>query len=311
MKKLYQIIYVATLFFLIIGCSTTTDSETLKNNAEIDEASKGIFYKVEETSNTVYLLGSIHVGSEDIYPLHENIEEAFAESDYLAVEVDISDLNELEMMQLLQEIGVYMDGRSLSQVIGDDHFEKLTTLLSPYGYDDFVLNMFKPFIVQDLLSVSAASEAGFDPDYGIDMYFLEKAEGNMEIISLETYEDQLQLGTILSEETQVEELITAIDTFDQGLEELETLMNIWRTGDEDSLLEYRVMDESRSEDYQEYLYALMDERDYEMAGKVEEFILGDANETYFVVVGAMHLVGDTSIIGLLKERGYEIQAGLQ
>ncbi|PIB52543.1 TraB/GumN family protein, partial [Pseudomonas sp. 2995-1] len=60
---------------------------------------EGVFYKVEEGSTTVYLLGSIHVGMEELYPLHESIETAFLESDHLAVEIDITDIDEMAMTQ--------------------------------------------------------------------------------------------------------------------------------------------------------------------------------------------------------------------
>ena len=39
-----------------------------------------------------------------------------------------------------------------------------------------------------------------------------------------------------------------------------------------------------------------------MASKIEGYL--KTKETYFVVVGAGHLVGDKGIIKMLKERGY-------
>ncbi|MCP4647045.1 MAG: TraB/GumN family protein, partial [bacterium] len=47
---------------------------------------------------------------------------------------------------------------------------------------------------------------------------------------------------------------------------------------------------------------LLDERNFSMVERIEEFLQDD--ETYFVIVGAAHLVGENGIIRLLEESGY-------
>jgi uncharacterized protein YbaP (TraB family) len=42
-----------------------------------------------------------------------------------------------------------------------------------------------------------------------------------------------------------------------------------------------------------------------MASKIEEFL--KTGQTYFVVVGAGHLIGDKGIIELLRRKGYRVQ----
>ncbi|MDQ0254007.1 uncharacterized protein YbaP (TraB family) [Evansella vedderi] len=273
---------------------------------ETGPPAEGVFYKVENGNNTVYLFGSIHVGMADIYPLHPAIEGAFEEADYLAVEIDLTDISDFEMMELIGTIGFYEDGSTLEQAIGGKAFKQLVDLLAPFGYEASMLNFFKPFVVQDLVTMLAAELAGLHPDDGIDLYFMERAnKDDIEIISLETVEDQLLLSTILSEETQAKDLIDSIENFDQLSAEVEQLMNIWRNGDTEAILELR--ESEYEEDYEEYMKALLDDRDYLMTEKIEEFLLHDTGETYFVVVGAMHLVGEKSIVGLLNNRGYNVQ----
>ncbi|WP_096187818.1 TraB/GumN family protein [Evansella halocellulosilytica] len=279
--------------------------------AETGPPSEGVFYKVEEGSNTVYLFGSIHVGMEDIYPLHENIESAFDEADYLAVEIDMTELNGFEVANYMSQVGMYQDGRSLSDVIPDDLFQDTVDILQAYQYDESMVDMLKPWYAATSISNVAVEEAGYSSDYGIDFYFIDRAKNNIDIIGLETVEDQMGTFDILSEDSQVAYLQEVIDDYDNMEEDMAELMDIWRTGDIDSLLPQRDIDENASEDYQEYSRALMDDRDFEMTEKIEDFLLFDENETYFVVVGALHLVGETSIVGLLEDRGYEIQEGIE
>ena len=53
-------------------------------------ASTPLLYEVkDEAGHTLYLLGTIHVGGEDMYPLSEAVWNAYAAADVLAVEVDV------------------------------------------------------------------------------------------------------------------------------------------------------------------------------------------------------------------------------
>ncbi|MBU9713590.1 TraB/GumN family protein [Evansella tamaricis] len=272
---------------------------------------KGIFYKVENDSNTVYLFGSIHVGFKDLYPLHDSIETAFENADFLAVELDITDIDEMEVAQHMLEYGMYRDGQTLQDVIGENSFDTLLGLVTNFGINDEILNMLRPWAAMDLLTSIVVEEAGYSAEYGVDMYFIERASGKMDVIPLETLEDQLATYLILSDETQAEELIYTLEHFDDQIQELQNLMSIWQDGDADAILELRYLDEDASEEYQEYMSALGDNRDEKMTEKIEEFLLKDSNETLFVVVGAMHLVGEKSIVGLLLDLGYEVEAGIQ
>ncbi|WP_088036066.1 TraB/GumN family protein [Evansella clarkii] len=278
---------------------------------ETGPPSEGVFYKIEEGSNTVYLFGSIHVGMADIYPLHEEIESAFAEADYLAVEIDMTEINEFEMAQQMSQQAVFVDGRTLSDVIGDDLFEQTLEKTRSFGFNAEILEMYKPWFVATLVSNLAIMEAGYTDEYGIDNYFMDRADGQIDIIGLETVEDQLGVFNVLSMESQREYLAETLEEYDAVSEEMDELMAVWRAGDTETLSENREIDESWSDDYQEFMRAMQDDRDEDMAEKIEEFLLGDNGETYFVVVGALHLVGETSITGLLEEQGYEIEEGIQ
>ncbi len=46
-------------------------------------------WEVSSESNTVYILGSIHLARKDIYPLDPVIEDSFAKADYLVIESNI------------------------------------------------------------------------------------------------------------------------------------------------------------------------------------------------------------------------------
>ena len=60
------------LFALILTCVGAA-----AQTAPAPATKKAIFWKVTSPTSTVYLLGSIHLGSKDMYPLPKEIEDAF------------------------------------------------------------------------------------------------------------------------------------------------------------------------------------------------------------------------------------------
>ena len=61
-----------------------------------------------------YLLGSIHLAREELYPLDPAIENAFAESETLVVEVDI-EKDQAAMQGRMLAAGIYLNGQTLEQ----------------------------------------------------------------------------------------------------------------------------------------------------------------------------------------------------
>lgn len=270
----------------------------------------GIFYKITGAHATVYLFGSIHIGSELFYPLHREVEAAFQEANHLAVEIDLTKEIELEMLEMMLGIGLYHDGETLQEVLNNKKaFRKLERILTPKGYNKQLLNKFKPFLVEEILTTEAGEELGFFYDHGVDNYFLNRAEGQKNIISLETVEDQLSLYDILSEETQIESLLATIENYDTIKAEISELLDSWSVGDVEMLAEMRSTIEFEREDYIQYVKALTVDRDKRMAEKIEQFLQSNKEETYFIVVGALHLVGENSIIDILTNKGYHIENG--
>ena len=62
---------------------------TLSAGVGLAESSPLLYEVKDESGHTLYLLGTIHVGGESMYPLSEAVWNAYEASDVLAVEVDV------------------------------------------------------------------------------------------------------------------------------------------------------------------------------------------------------------------------------
>src|SRR5260370_40851619 len=66
---------------------------------------RSMFWKVSSGEHVAYLLGSIHFGSKDMYPLPKEIEDAFDRSAVLLVEADPNHLDLQKIQAKAEEAG--------------------------------------------------------------------------------------------------------------------------------------------------------------------------------------------------------------
>src|SRR5690625_2205999 len=93
----------------------------------------GFLWKVENNDTTVYLQGTIHVGTQDFYPLHEKIELAYHEADVIVPEIDMNNIDIMEIQAIYEELGEYDDGTTIQDHLDDETYEELDAMLSDLG----------------------------------------------------------------------------------------------------------------------------------------------------------------------------------
>lgn len=265
----------------------------------------GFFWKAEKNGNTVYMLGSIHYGIEEFYPLNSKIMKAFNDSQYLAVEADLLNLNLLELQQSILERAVYDDGSTIEDHISKELYKKLTDTIVSNGGDMNEIKYLKPWY----LSMSLDSLNSINPKYkselGIDYYFLSNA-GNKKVIELEGAEFQFNMLSGFSEDVQIKLLEDSLNA-DRTVDGLAPLIKAWQTSDDEAIEKLLFAMPDNSPEYKAYMTEMFDNRNIGMANKIEKYLTGSTKGTYFVVVGAGHYFGDMSIIELLEKKGYKIQ----
>ena len=286
---------------------TTVDSELpLETTTGIFRAnSENLFiWRISSPESSAFLMGSVHLGNDAIYPLDPSIEQAYEIAENLVVEVDISNVDPITTTQLLMQYGTYPEGESLKVNLSEDMYTWLSEIFEDSGIGILMLDNFRPWVISTLVEEMQIEEMGYSTEYGIDMYFIKKAkEDAKNIIELESAEYQLALLSSLSDELMIA-LIE--DILDNPLtqQDMDRLFNAWENGDT-RLLESVVFDDIAEipmfEPYYEKLYT---ERNYEMAAKIEGFMTDE--QVYFIVVGAAHLVGEEGLLSILGERGYNI-----
>jgi uncharacterized protein YbaP (TraB family) len=295
-RKASSLSLIVSSLFLIVTfiCTTYTWSY----------AEKSFLWRVQSKRSTVYILGSIHLLKKDIYPLSRTIENAFEKSDFLAVEADINEIGRLNIQKLV-ESAFYSGNDTLEKHVSRSTFDTIKEQTERLGLPvEFVYNQ-KPWFLGLTLSSMELLKAGYDPNYGMDKYFLSKASGTKKILELESLDFQIDLLSGLNDVEQELFLLYTLKDLEILTREVDKLVEAWQSGSVESM--EKTVTKSFTEDrrFSGIYDKLINKRNRSMALKIEGFL--KTKGTCFVVVGAAHLLGDRGIVQLLKGRGYSVE----
>ena len=260
-------------------------------------------WRAEGLTNTVYLLGSIHLLRDSDHPLPTAIDAAYEEAEVLIMELDMDDLNPAAMQALFNENGVLQDGTTLRDLMGEELYAEAVAAAEAIDIPIEMLAQSEPWLAAITVEMLALYRIGFNPMLGIEMHMTSKAVGDGKPIEgLEQAEEQLQFLDGLSLQAQRDMLL---QTLEQGAtmgETVDELIRAWRYGDVDTL-EAGLLDSFA--EHQELHDALVTKRNIRWVEQIDELL--DDSDDYLVIVGAMHLVGDDGVPNLLAEKGVQIR----
>ncbi len=286
-----------TIFFITILLSLTPSSGTGA------EEERHCLWRVETQQNTVYLLGSIHMLREEHYPLSPVIDEVFRQVDIVVFETDLDSMNDPKIQGLILQRGMYLDGQTLKGNLSEETYTLLEKWMHTSGMPVELFQIFKPTTVAITLIVLEAQRLGFMPEYGIDNYFFKKSkEAGKEIRALEPPEFQIELLFDLTDSEQEIYLQHTLMDMENLGRYVSGMVQAWQIGYIDELvaLSTEGIDE-HPEIYQMY-NRLNYQRNRNWLPRIEQMLKEDRD--FLIIVGALHLAGEKSVIDLLQKKGY-------
>jgi uncharacterized protein len=259
-------------------------------------------WKVTAAQGTAYLLGSIHAAKPDLYPLDPRIEHAFATSDVLVVEANVGDAqNTLGMLGQTMAQGMYPSDDNIEKHLSPATVTMLTNALDKLGMPLVMFESFRPWFLALTVPMLQLQEAGFSAENGLDMHFISEANASQKpILELEGGEAQIQLMSGLSAREQELLLMSTIDQMDTTIADINKVIAAWRQGDAaaiDKLMNSQLQKEPQ---FKPIYKKLIEDRNHSMAQKIVGYL--STSKTYFVVVGAGHLVGQDGLVRLLAKQ---------
>jgi len=264
---------------------------------------RNVLWTVDGKSNTIYLLGSLHVLRPKDGPLPAVADAAYADAEQLIMEIDMDDAlaDPATVVQAMQVEAMLPEEQSLREVLGAD-YTRVSEQVRAAGFDLSLLDRFAPWFVAVTLMQLELENRGFTAELGVEQTLTRRAVADHKPISgLETAQQQFQTFSRLSLPQQKRMLLMTLDETAQLDTEIDKLLAAWRGGDIESLAK------TLSEEYERFpeLYGpLTENRNRAWVTQLVDLL--DDDDDYLVVVGALHLVGRNSVIDLLEQRGYEV-----
>jgi len=263
-------------------------------------AQRAFLWEASSERGKVYLLGSVHLLPLGTPVWSPAIEAAFDSTNVLVMEMDVQQAS-ASAMSLMQH-GLISDGRSLSEVIGEELMEELAPKLETIGPARGLIERAKPWFAAMLLSSTALTSAGFAADAGVDLQVAQRAlQAGRTLHALETAQDQINVFDMLPEDVQVAFLRYTVRDLDDSQREAGGLAQLWIEGDAETLQARMGEGMSSIPDLRE---ALLDARNQRWVPQILSLLA--EGRTPFVVVGAGHLVGPGSVLDLLRQEGFQV-----
>ena len=266
--------------------------------AQTIDTSRGLLWQVDGPDGTrSHLFGTIHVGEPAVLQLPASVEHAFINARQLVVEVIIGYEDQ-------QNIGRRMRlyaGQNLQTIVGASLYSRVLHAAHSRGIDRQVVRM-KPWAVATMLFTPTPT--------GLPVLdqLLQRRAGQMgkTLIALETIDEQLVIFEQMPLSLQIDflhEAVLASLEFDVYYGEL---MLAYLNRDLDAMLKLSDLHLAQQTKLKQALqWSLVDQRNQRMAERLIPVLQqGGA----FVAVGALHLPGDTGLLQLLHDRGYQLAA---
>lgn len=257
-------------------------------------------FVIEDDDSRVVLLGSIHVLPGDALPLPAHVEEAYAEAEAIAFELDL-DLAQAGAAGMMQAA---TDEATLATALTDAQRAEVDAALAGLGVPAGAFNQFEPWFAGLTYGLLALQQSGLPIEAGgVDAHYFGRAKADgKERVAFETMELQTAAFDDLSTEAQVAFLMEGVSMDKDSTAALfGHMVAAWAAGEDDRLA--ALMAEGMSQP--EVFDALLVARNRAWIPQIEA-LLAREGEDALVVVGAGHLVGEQSVVDMLREAGHTV-----
>ncbi|MDC5822894.1 TraB/GumN family protein [Vibrio europaeus] len=253
-----------------------------------------LIWNIEKGELQYTVIGSVHVGDKSMYPLPEIVFKRLKTSQGLIVETDIRQNNGIKYPPTTLVSKDVLSTEQQNELIGISNLLELNAnelLHTP------------PWAAALAIQMRQIEYLGYSAADGVDTRLAYKATlWDKPVLSLESLQFQIDLLTG-QKESGKELLISAIEEFDHSEDATHCLIESWKAGDMSKLEEFASLTQMSADFEKSFLI----DRNLDWAEKLSTpKWLPKAKGAYVIVVGTLHLIGEQSVLQLLKDEGFKV-----
>lgn len=266
-----------------------------------NEGPRYLLWRIAGADSDVYLLGSVHVLRPADRLGGPAFERAYAAAQSVVMELDFDDVADSQLGDIMASMAT--DSGGLVENLGEDGYAQARDQAAEIGLDLEPLRRTEPWFAALGVTNMMLARLGFDPAHGVEAEVTVRARADGKpITGLETPEFQIGLFDGMPPDQQRALLFKSIEEAEQMPAQIETLIAAWTRGDERALHAELV---TGFEQFPGLYRTLVEERNDRWVPQIVALLQG--HEDHLVIVGALHLIGEGSVIDLLAQRGYRAE----
>ena len=270
-----------------------------------------LLWQVSDADNTVYLLGSFHLLKAGDYPLSGEVNNAFADAEAVFFELPPEEMNSPQLPVQMMQAAVRTDGTQLDRDLPPATASRLqdwqaanAAALQASGLTPARMQMFEPWFVGLMISLTEMGKQGLDPKLGLDQHFIAAAGfAGKRTGGFETAAQQIALLDGMDADEQLQFIDEALSQ--AANDDLQTLHGYWRAGDAEAI--WSEMGADMRSRYPKLYRHINVERNDAWIPKIEQLLAAPGTDDVLVVVGALHLLGEDGVVEKLRARGHAVE----
>jgi uncharacterized protein len=299
---MYRPTPVRLLWLLAVVLSLLTSAQ-----AQSPDARRGFLYEVRKGSQVALLMGTIHVGRPEFYPLPPSMLARIEGMKTIVLEADVTDT--ARAITATQKYAVYPnDEAGLDTRLPAPLKARIEAVAARNQLDTTPLWRMKPWMLGNVLALFEAAQAGYMPALSVEAYLTRIAkQSGKPVLELESIEQQFELFEHASFGTQVaflEDAVKAVETR-SARREINRITQAWETGDYAAL--ERLLGEMRAQTTPGARFTvdtILLGRHPAMVRRIESMMAD--GRTHLFAVGSLHLPGNEGLVAQLRARGVTV-----
>ena len=282
----------------------STDAENTGETVKTPSEGPAI-WAVRDADTTIYLFGTIDLLPPDLDWQSGAFRASFEAAELVILETDTGPEAQQEAQQMIPALGLYQDGRTLSQALTDEQKALVAETAAGFGVPIAGLDPLKPWLAVIQISALNAQKQGHLQRQSVAAVIAAKAgEAGTEATYLGKPLGLIKRIADLPEEVHVKMLMQGVKDIQENPDHHDEVVSPWAAGDTAELAEMLHGEGAWADDalYQ----SVVVERNRLWTQKIKG-LLSEETGTVLFAVGIGHLVGEDSLQGMLAETGIEAE----